>query len=231
MAEMTQNKEESYQLKRAKGKLERLKKEFAQVDEQLNAHYKITNGQPMNDKRNGASWFKKKDRIEERGFRLLDEIKQQEERIEKLEDREENKALGLNRQGNGLEMSVANIPRIEEEIEKFKRGESRYTKTTIKRYEMELVKLKEMAKKAEQKLTAGAQKLVDDGLLRQWKKKPTIYFVTDRNFKKLALELNSEGKFEESSVYRYRATTDEAKAYVQKLLSMQKEINGGVTVG
>ncbi len=92
-------------------------------------------------------------------------------RIEK-----KNKALGLNRQGNGLEMSVANIPRIEEEIEKFKRGESRYTKTTIKRYEMELVKLKEMAKKAEQKLTAGAQKLVDDGLLRQWKKKPTIYF-------------------------------------------------------
>ena len=60
MAEMTQIKEESYQLKRAKGKLERLKKEFAQVDEQLNAHYKITNGQPMNDKRNGASWFKKK---------------------------------------------------------------------------------------------------------------------------------------------------------------------------
>lgn len=100
--------------------------------------------------------LRKKDRIEERGFRLLDEIKQQEERIEKLEDREENKALGLNRQGNGLEMSVANIPRIEEE---------------------------------------------------------------------------SEGKFEESSVYRYRATTDEAKAYVQKLLSMQKEINGGVTVG
>lgn len=128
-------------------------------------------------------------------------------------------------------MSVANIPRIEEEIEKFKRGESLYTKATIKRYEMELAKLKEMAKKAEQKLTAGAQKLVDDGLLRQWKKKPTIYFVTDRNFKKLALELNSEGKFEESSVYRYRAKTEEAKAYVQKVLSMQKEINGGVTVG
>lgn len=79
-----------------------------------------------------------------------------------------------------------------------------------------------MAKKAEQKLTAGAQKLVDDGLLRQWKKKPTIYFVTDRNFKKLALELNSEGKFEESSVYKYRAKTEEAEKYIRDLLEMQK---------
>lgn len=231
MAEMTQVKEKSYQVKRAKEKLERLKKEFSKVDEQLNAHYKITNGQPMNDKRNGASWFKKKDAIEERGFRLLDEIKQQEEWIEKLEDREENKALGLNRQGNGLEMSVANIPRIEEEIEKFKRGESLYTKATIKRYERELIKLKEMAKKADKELTAGAQKLVDDGLLRQWKKKPTIYFVSDHHFRKLTLELNSDGKFEECSVYKYRAKTEEAEKYIRDLLEIQEEVNGGAIVG
>lgn len=216
---MTQVKEESYQIRRARGKLERLKKEFAEVDEKLKEHYRITNGQPMDDKRDGAKWFKKRDAIEERGFRLLDEIKQQEDRIEMLEDREENKALGLNRQGNGLEISVANIPRIEEEIEKFKRGESLYAKATINRYERELVNLKEMAKRAEQKLTTGAQKLVDDGLIRQWKKKPTIYFVTDRNFKKLALELNSEGKFEES--YKYRAKTEEDKEYIEYLLEKQ----------
>ena len=56
-------------------------------------------------------------------------------------------------------MSVANIPRIEEEIEKFKRGESRYTKTTIKRYEMELVKLKEMAKKLNKSLQRALRSL------------------------------------------------------------------------
>lgn len=55
--------------------------------------------------------------------------------MEKLEEQAYNKANGLNRNGSGLEMSVANIPRIEEEIEKFKRGESLYTKATIKRYE------------------------------------------------------------------------------------------------
>lgn len=223
--------EESYRLRQSRGKLERLEREYAELDERLENHYRITNGQPMNDKRNGSSWFKKENWFLDKIRDKRQEIEEQRERVEKLEEQAYNKANGLNRNGSGLEMSVKNIPRIEKEIEKFKRGESLYTKATIKRYEQELVKLKEMAKKAEQKLTAGAQKLVDDGLLRQWKKKPTIYFVTDRNFKKLALELNSEGEFEESSVYRYRATTDEAKAYVQKLLSMQAEINGGVTVG
>lgn len=214
--------EESYRLRQSRGKLERLEREYAELDERLENHYRITNGQPMNDKRNGSSWFKKENWFLDKIRDKRQEIEEQRERVEKLEEQAYNKANGLNRNGSGLEMSVANIPRIEEEIEKFKRGESLYTKATIKRYEQELVKLKEMAKKAEQKLTAGAQKLVDDGLLRQWKKKPTIYFVTDRNFKKLALELNSEGKFEESSVYKYRAKTEEAEKYIRDLLEMQK---------
>ena len=231
MAEMTQIKEESYQLKRAKGKLERLKKEFAQVDEQLNAHYKITNGQPMNDKRNGASWFKKENWFLDKIRDKRQEIEEQRERVEKLEEQAYNKANGLARNGSGLEMSVPNLPRIKEHIKRAEQGELFVTKATVRRWKKKVIELEQMKETSDTKLTAGAQKLVDDGLLRQWKKKPTIYFVTDRNFKKLALELNSEGKFEESSVYRYRATTDEAKAYVQKLLSMQKEINGGVTVG
>lgn len=215
--------EESYRLRQSRGKLERLEREYAELDERLENHYRITNGQPMNDKRNGSSWFKKENWFLDKIRDKRQEIEEQRERVEKLEEQAYNKANGLNRNGSGLEMSVANIPRIEEEIEKFKRGESLYTKATIKRYEQELVKLKEMAKKAEQKLTAGAQKLVDDGLLRQWKKKPTIYFVTDRNFKKLALELNSEGKFEESSVYKYRAKTEEAEKYIRGLLEIQEE--------
>ncbi len=47
--------------------------------------------------------------------------------------------------------------------------------------------------------------------------------MTDRNFKKLALELNSEGKFEESSVYKYRAKTEEAEKYIRGLLEIQEE--------
>lgn len=228
---MTQIKEESYQIRRAKGKLERLKKEFAQVDEQLNAHYKITNGQPMNDKRNGASWFKKENWFLDKIRDKRQEIEEQRERVEKLEEQAYNKANGLARNGSGLEMSVPNLPRIKEHIKRAEQGELFVTKATVRRWKKKVIELEQMKETSDTKLTAGAQKLVDDGLLRQWKKKPTIYFVTDHHFRKLALELNSDGKFEESSVYRYRATTDEAKAYVQKLLSMQKEINGGVTVG
>lgn len=47
--------EESYRLRQSRGKLERLEREYAELDERLENHYRITNGQPMNDKRNGAS--------------------------------------------------------------------------------------------------------------------------------------------------------------------------------
>ena len=71
----------------------------------------------------------------------MDEIKKQEERVEKLQYQKELKEKGLNRQGNGLEMSVQNLPKIREEIEKADRGESMFTKETIKRYRQELERL------------------------------------------------------------------------------------------
>ena len=103
-------------LAQARRKLERLKGE---ADEAINAaysHQSLTNGQPMNDKRGGGRFMQKQEQIENRVFSKLDEIKEQEERIERLQEREDRKAAGLNRQGNGLDMSVQNIPRIREEI-------------------------------------------------------------------------------------------------------------------
>lgn len=216
-----QSNQESYRLKQARSKLERLEKEFKQVDEDLHGHYNVTNGQPMNDKRNGASWFKKRDRIEEKGFKLLEEIKAQRERVKMLERREYNKANGLNKRGNGLELSVKNIPLIKEEIAKFERGESRYTKATIQRYKRELLKLEVMAELSERELSPGAEKLVDDGLLTRWAKKPTIYFI--KGARRLALELNEYGIFEECP--RYPAMTEEAEQKVFELLAEQGEIN------
>ena len=51
-------------------------------------------------------FFRRQEQLESRIFAKMDEIKQQEERIEQLEWREETSDLGLNRQGTGLEMSV-----------------------------------------------------------------------------------------------------------------------------
>lgn len=203
-------------LAQAQRKLDRLNNE---LDSSINAateHVKITNGQPMNDKRNGASWFKKQDQLENKVFKTFDEIKQQKERVRHLEQQKEFKEEGLNRQGTGLDMSVQNIPRIREEIEKSKRGESVYTKTTIKRYEKELERLEEMASRNNHmSLSPAAQALIDAGELNQWQKQPTIYFV--KGLRRVALELDDQGNLTPSS--RYAARSDADRQRLEELLS------------
>lgn len=203
-------------LAQAQRKLDRLNNE---LDSSINAateHVKITNGQPMNDKRNGASWFKKQDQLESKVFKKFDEIKQQEERVRRLKQQKEFKEEGLNRQGTGLEMSVQNIPRIREEIEKSKRGESVYTKATIKRYEKNLKRLEEMASRNDHlSLSPAVQDLVDSGELNQWQKQPTIYFV--KGLRRVALELDDQGRLVPSA--RYAARSDGDRQRLEELLN------------
>lgn len=221
----TEPKKEFYRFRQAKKRLEKLEREYKELAERSSEHTRLANGQPMNDKRNGASWLKKENWFSDKLKDKHQEIEEQRERVERLELQAENMSLGLTRNGSGLEMSVRNLPRIKEHIEKAERGELSVTRATVRRWKKKVVELEKMKKVSATKFTVGAQKLVDDGLLSQWKKKPTIYFLTNRNYRKLALEINEKGEFEESSVYRYRATTDEAKEYVQNLLDTQKEIN------
>ena len=110
-------------LAQARRKLERLKGELDTSIQATYDHQSLTNGQPMNDKRGGDRFFRRQGQLEEKIFSKMEEIKKQEERIEQLEWQEKNKRLGLNRQGTGLEMSVKNMPRIREEIEKSSKGE------------------------------------------------------------------------------------------------------------
>lgn len=215
--------EESYRLRRARQKLERLEKEYSEAAQNVFDHYKQTNGQPMNDKRGGDAFFKKANKLEERVTNLSNEIEKQKDRIQQLEWQEENKALGLNKQG-GLIMSVENIPRIKEEIEKAKNGESRYNAATIRKYKKELVKLEQIAtltSKLEEKLTPGAKNLIDSESLNQWKKKPNIYFVS--GLRKVALEINEQGLLEVSA--KYAPKTENEEQVISELLQKQSEIN------
>ncbi|ORO76917.1 PBECR4 domain-containing protein [Streptococcus oralis] len=219
-AEYETEKPDNSHLAQAKRKLERLKGE---ADEAINAaysHQSLTNGQPMNDKRGGGRFMQKQEQIENRVFSKLDEIKEQEERIERLQEREDRKAAGLNRQGNGLDMSVQNIPRIREEIEKAERGESSYRPETIKRYKKELEHLEAIQDKVDGLvIQPETQALIDSGEVKQWAKQPNIYFV--KGLRRVALELTEEGRFELSP--KYRPNTDEEKEVVNKLLSKQKK--------
>lgn len=106
-----EEKPDNSRLAQARRKLERLKGEQDDAISRAYSHQALTNGQPMNDKRGGASFMRKQEQIEGQVFSKMDEIRQQEERVERLEHQQHLKEMGLNRQGSGLEMSVQKIGR------------------------------------------------------------------------------------------------------------------------
>ena len=210
-----EEKPDNSRLAQARRKLERLRGEQDEAISRAYSHQALTNGQPMNDKRGGASFKRKQEQIEDQVFSKMDEIRQQEERVERLEHQQHLKEMGLNRQGSGLEMSVQNIPRIREELEKAKRGESFFTKATLKRYQKELTRLEAISEQmGKTSIQPAAQALIDEGLVNQWQKQPNTYFV--KGLRRVALELTEEGEFQLSSQIKYRPKTSEEQQNVEE---------------
>ena len=222
-----EEKPDNSRLAQARRKLERLRGEQDEAISRAYSHQALTNGQPMNDKRGGASFKRKQEQIEDQVFSKMDEIRQQEERVERLEHQQHLKEMGLNRQGSGLEMSVQNIPRIREELEKAKRGESSFTKATLKRYQEELTRLEAISEQmGKTSIQPATQALIDEGLVNQWQKQPNTYFV--KGLRRVALELTEEGEFQLSSQIKYHPKTDEERLKVDELLAKQAQGNIGV---
>ncbi|MBY3635891.1 hypothetical protein HJD13_14950 [Enterococcus faecium] len=173
---MAEEKEplDNSRLGKSKRKLVRLQNELNEQIEKMFEHQRKTNGQPMNDKRNGHSWFRQQERIENKVHSLREEIKQQE----KLERQEEIKEMGYNKYG-GLDMTIENIPRIKEEIERFEKGESTFSAATIRKYQRKLEtleQLKERSEKGKENLLPEVQAIIDSGRVTQWKKiRPFIF--------------------------------------------------------
>ena len=222
-----EEKPDNSRLAQARRKLERLRGEQDEAISRAYSHQALTNGQPVNDKRGGASFMRKQEQIEGQVFSKMDEIRQQEERVERLEHQQHLKEMGLNRQGSGLEMSVQNIPRIREELEKAKRGESFFTKATLKRYQEELTRLEAISEQmGKTSIQPATQALIDEGLVNQWQKQPNTYFV--KGLRRVALELTEEGEFQLSSQTKYHPKTDEERLKVDELLAKQAQGNIGV---
>ena len=222
-----EDKTDNSRLAQARRKLERLKGEQDDAISRAYSHQALTNGQPMNDKRGGASFMRKQEQIEGQVFSKMDEIRQQEERVERLEHQQHLKEMGLNRQGSGLEMSVQNIPRIREELEKAERGESFFTKATLKRYQEELTRLEGISEQmGKTRIQPATQSLINEGLVNQWQKQPNTYFV--KGLRRVALELTEEGEFQLSSQTKYHPKTDEERLKVDELLAKQAQGNAGV---
>lgn len=203
---------DSYKTKQAKQKLARLEKELNGQHSKIKAHWQQTNGQPMNDKRNGQRFFDRAEELENKAVALFKEYEKQAERVAELVERDKLAADGYDTRTGGLFMTVENIPRIEEELAKSERGESMFTRATIRRYKKKLAELKEQAKQVES-MPDEAKKLIEDGKLNQWKKHPTIYFI--KGLRKVALELKT-GSFEISS--RYAPKDESEEKIVRELL-------------
>ena len=222
-----EEKSDNSRLAQARRKLERLKGEQDEAISRAYSHQALTNGQPINDKRGGANFKRKQEQIEDQVFSKMDEIRKQGERVERLEHQQHLKEMGLNRQGSGLEMSVQNIPRIREELEKAKRGESFFTKATLKRYQEELTRLEAISEQMDKtSIQPATQALIDEGLVNQWQKQPNTYFV--KGLRRVALELTEEGEFQLSSQTKYHPKTDEERLKVDELLAKQAQGNIGV---
>ena len=139
----------SYKTKRAKQKLARLEKELNEQHSKIKAHWQQTNGQPMNDKRGGQRFFDRAEELENKAVALSKEYAKQSELVADLVERDKLAADGFDTRTGGLFMTVDNIPRIEAEIAKSERGESMFTRATIRRYKKKLVELKQQAKETE----------------------------------------------------------------------------------
>lgn len=203
--------EDSYRTRQAKSKLARLERELSEQHKKLVDHYNQANGQPMNDKRGARAFFNKVDKLEDKKSKLVKQIEAQEERVERLEWADENKRNGRNKQG-GLLMTIDNIPRIEEELEKAERGESHFAPSTIRKYKKELARLK-AEKEQLGNASSKAQEIINSDKVTQWKRYPTVYFI--KGLRKVAIELKN-GAFEVSS--KYAPQTDEEKEIVKEIL-------------
>ncbi|ABI54229.1 unknown [Lactococcus phage P335] len=226
-------------LEKATQKLERIRNEQEETKKVIRLeHDHIPFGQPNINGR--PDIYKKVKQQYEKSRRLFQEEEKQEQRIEMLEKvemfKEKNDTLKdvhvIGKSGYatiGAKTSVNNLDYFKEkleELEKLNVEAKRYNKTKpkikYKTYGTEITKLKrkiaileEMAKKnVNKKVSKHAQKLIDNGLVNQWKKQPIYYFV--KGLKKVALELNEQGDFVMSK--RYSAYSEDNQKFIKELL-------------
>ena len=191
-------------LQLAKQKLRRLQGQFETSTQNAYAHMRLTNGQPMNDKRNGRTFLTRQEQLENKVYNTLSEIRKQEERVKmlKLVELKKEKHLTSN---YGVETSVYNIDKLKE------RKQNKATRDKVKLLE----EIRDKAEKDTEIITKNAKYLIDNGLVKQWDKKPIYYFVV--GLRKVAVVVdNKTGEFIISK--KYFAKTDKDEQFVNNLL-------------
>lgn len=194
-------------------------------------------GQPIHTyKASGRAMMNKMKKHEDKMINLVREIKEQEDRVERLRAKEERAELGLTASG-GLKKSVENLDRWKARVERqeFIRDYNKahklpvntpfenergylefYNSARLKeaRETVEMLEnIKEKSEQAENGMSDLTRELIESGQVNQWTKKPIYYFV--KGLRKVALEIDEKGSFKISM--RYPAKTDEDLEFLKDL--------------
>ena len=229
-------------LELAEQKLERLKKEFDGIE---NPFKGMPLGQPLHMyKESGRRMKRQLDKYETRKFNKLHELQDQEKRVERLREKAKKDELGLTSSG-GLKKSVENIDRWKKRVDQQLKVKEFLKENKIKvsdqwkigadvwrnlgdLYSSQKLKeaketvamleaMQEKSEKAESSMSVLTRKLIEDGSVSQWAKKPTFFFV--KSLKKVALEINENGDFQESM--KYPAKNTDEKIFIERLINEQ----------
>ncbi|MEY8443336.1 hypothetical protein AALA52_03630 [Lactococcus ileimucosae] len=224
-------------LELAERKLERLKNELVSAKSPMDG---APLGQPIVMNSAGKRIARQLKKYQERQFAKLEEIQEQEKRVEKLQWQERMKAQGKNPSG-GLIKSVENLELWKQRVEhlEFVRDYNKKHKLPVntpyypdekngrdiwfydaarlkdaKETVERLTALKEQSEQAASKMSALTRELIESGQVNQWKKQPIYYFVS--GLRKVALEIDDNGDFQISK--RYPARSEEDKQFIASLL-------------
>lgn len=227
------------ELERAKSKLERIGSELKTTSDVISYENElIPFGQPNIVGRRNI--YANVQRLYAKQRKLSEEYDKQVARVEMLEEARSFKdsndllkdlhvvgkskyaTIGAKTSVNNLEYFKAKLVELEKANEEAKMYNKTKPKVKMATLGSEITKLKrkiamleEMKEKDENKVVSEhTQKLIDEGYVNQWKKKPVYYFVD--GLRKVALEIGEYGNFVISQ--RYPAYSDEDKAYIKDML-------------
>lgn len=212
-------------LEASRNKLERLRREFGDTADTVMHEASLMQGEPSHNNSRGRSNRARFERMDDKFYNAGKALKEQERRVERMEQWEENKERGMTKSG-GYSHSPQALPALRKELADFEdrkakteeSGESSWWEQgrirRIKKAIEDAEKLVAKSEKRESAMSEHAKQIIESGKVTQWAKRPTVYFV--KGLRKVAVELGTDGEMHES--IRYKAFTDTDKAKVSKIL-------------
>lgn len=166
-------------------------------------HIKQANGQPINDKKNGSAWFRRRESFNDQIRRLKDDVERLVERIRVLKRHDLNKKNNRNKNGTIDYNNVNNIELVKNHKLKRVRDRAAYLQYSL-----------DMSSVADIMMSNEFRLLIESKKISRWGKLPHLFFV--KGFEKVAIFITKTGEVSFSANY-YPSSRDEEEAVIKFL--------------